>query len=73
MTDYKATPTRVGRFTGQHPLCAGDIRRIARRLDELGYPDSAPAEIVTPLPPKNRRIVDIIISDYTNNEGNQKL
>lgn len=56
---------RTARFTGRHPLTAGDIRTIARNLDRLGYPDECPAEIITPLPPKDRRIVDIVVTDYT--------
>lgn len=59
---------RVARFTGRHPLNAGDIRAIARNLDYYGYPDDCLAEIISPLPPKDRRIVDIVVTD-TNTQG----
>lgn len=60
-----AEPTRVGKFTGKRPLCAQDIYNIAANLRRLGYPGNCPVEITTPLPPRDRRVVDISVFDYT--------
>jgi len=60
-----AEPTRVGKFTGRKPLCAGDLRAIVKNLNRLQYPDNCPVEISTPLPPRDRRVVDITVLDYT--------
>jgi hypothetical protein len=64
-----ADEPRVARFTGRRPLCAGDLRTIARNLDHYGYPDECPVEIITPLPPRDRRIVDIVVTHQPQGEG----
>lgn len=61
----EAKPTRVGKFSGTRPLCAADLHHISAQLKRLGYPGDCPVEIVTPLPPKDRRVVDVLVYDYT--------
>lgn len=65
-------PTKVGTFKGKHPLNAGDLRRVVANLNVGQYTDAALVEIETPLPPHDRRIVNLTVRDYENTEGNQR-
>jgi hypothetical protein len=64
--------TRVGRYRGKHRLTVGDLRTILATLDRLNYPDSAEVDVITPLPLKDRRIVDLNVYDYTPIEQENK-
>lgn len=63
MTDRQ--PARIGTFNATRPLCAGDLRHIVRRLNDLNYPDECPVQVKTPLPPRDPRCVDFRVLDYS--------
>lgn len=63
-------PTKVGTFKGKHPLNAGDLRLLVANLNRDGYSNAALVEIETPLPPHDRRIVNLTVRDSENTEGN---
>lgn len=63
--DAGDTESRVGKFTGRHRLNAGDLRTIVANLNAQNYPDDCPVQITTPLPPRDRRVVDITVHDFT--------
>lgn len=73
LLDGREAP-RLGRLRGQHRLVFGDLCLIVDRLRALDYPPECPVVVATPLPPKDRRIVDITVHDFTyiNPEGNIK-
>lgn len=60
-----APKPRGCRVTPQHdePLTLGDMRALLRRADELGMPDYVVPRFITPLPPRSRHSVCIVLAD----------
>lgn len=63
--DEGAEPERIGKFVGKHPLTAGDLYDVVDALKRLAYPRECPVQIRTPLPPRDRRVVDLRVLDFT--------
>lgn len=53
------------------PLNAGDLRALVARLNDVHWPGDLPVEVITPLPPWDRRAVTLRVAAPT--EGNNTV